>query len=89
LIPAEGKQLAGERGSSLRDVMYEHNVLHHGVVSLEPIQHHFAPAHYDGQQIIEVVRDAARKPAHGFHSDFSTVAIVLLHYDSFLAFHTQ
>jgi hypothetical protein len=67
LPPAEREQLMGQlrraapRLPDLLDVFPAH------VVRRELVQHHLAVAQDRAEQVVEVVRDAARQPAHRLH----------------------
>ena len=59
LAAAEGQQLAGERGGALRG---HQNLFRGGAVGIVGrlvVANHLGVAFDDGQQVIEVVRDAA------------------------------
>ena len=67
LLAAEGQQLAGEPGGARARLLDLCDV---GLALDRPVeigQQQLAVAQNHGQQIVEVVRDAAGQPADGFH----------------------
>lgn len=67
LLAAEGEKLAGQRGGSLRGVFDLKQFPSHSAVRLHPGKQNLGVTNYYRKQIVEVVRDAARKISDRFH----------------------
>ena len=67
LLAAEGQQLADQGGGAQRVLVHLVQFLERGIARRMAHQQEFAIADDDGEQIVEVVRDAARQLAHGLH----------------------
>ena len=67
LLPAEGEELAGQGGRAVRGFLDELDVAPERALGRELQEQELAPAGDHGQEIVEVVRDAAGEPPHRFH----------------------
>ncbi len=67
LLAAEGQELPGERGGAVRGRAHERGVAVDRVLRPQPRQDHLGAPRDDGEQVVEVVRDAAREPADRLH----------------------
>ena len=68
LLAAEGQELAGQAGGALgRPSGSAPRYSRRGSSGAELAEQQLAVAHDDGQQVVEVVGDAAGQPAHRLH----------------------
>jgi len=67
LPAAESQELPCQNGRAMRGGLYESEVQSPRVAGRQMGQGELAPANDHGQEVVEVVRDAARQPAQGFH----------------------
>ena len=63
LLAAEGEQLAGERGGTPGGIADLCDVVLEWVIAANFLEQHIGVAENDGEEIVEVVGDAARQPA--------------------------
>ncbi len=68
LPPAEGEQLAGECRGAMAGVADLLDVGADGIALFQLLEHEVAVAQDTGQQVVEVVGDAARELSHRLHS---------------------
>ena len=68
LLTAEGEQLLGEPGRALRRHLDLGGVAVRRFVGRQLLDQEFAEAEDHGQQVVEVVRDAAGQAADGLHA---------------------
>ena len=67
LLAAEGEELAREGGGAVGRLLDHLDAAAHRVVGLEPAEDQVGAAGDDREQVVEVVRDAARQAAHRLH----------------------
>ena len=67
LVPAEEQQLPGERGAALGRLGDSFHLGARGMALAELSVEELGVRRDDREQVVEVVRDAAREPAHRFH----------------------
>ena len=67
LAPAEGEELVREFGRTLRGAAHLGHVLARRAVAGDALEREVAVAEDGGEQVVEVVRDAARQTAHRLH----------------------
>ena len=67
LAAAECQQLIGERGGPVGGLEDLFGIASQRIERRQLVQHHPVVAGNDGEHVVEVVRHAAREPAHGFH----------------------
>ncbi len=67
LLSAEHQKLFREVRGSLTGLADFLEIVAHAVIALQIDQHELAVAQDDGKDVVEVMSNAAREPAHGFH----------------------
>lgn len=67
LLAAKRQQLAGESGGAIGRLVNFARPPFQEVSRVAPLQHQLAVADDHVEQVVEIVRHAARQPAHGFH----------------------
>src|SRR5204863_3631032 len=67
LVAAESEELLGEVGAVARRFEHALDVAAAGVVESEVVLDEAAVTHDAGKEVVEVVGDAARQPAHRLH----------------------
>ena len=67
LLPAEGEELPGEGGGPVRRLLDQLDVAAERALGRELEQEELAPARDHGQEVVEVVGDAAGEPADRLH----------------------
>ena len=85
LLAREGEKLAHQRRGAQRVLVDLVDLLERGIARLVAHQQEFGIADDDGEQIVEVVRHAARELAHGLHllrlREFGLERLLLGHVD--------
>src|SRR4030095_16546611 len=67
LLPAESQELSGEIGRAVCRLLYEFDVRADRIVGAEATQQQLAASDHDGEEVVEVVRDATGEASDGFH----------------------
>ena len=67
LLAAEGQELPRQQAGAMRGALDLVEILGAEIGGVERRRHQLGVAGDDGQQVVEVVRDAAGEPADGFH----------------------
>ena len=67
MLPAEGQELSGEICGPVCRVLHEFDVRADRILGSEASQQQLTAANQDGEEIVEVVRDAASEASDGFH----------------------
>jgi hypothetical protein len=67
LLATEGQELTGQGASPLGGLLDQADVLAHGIRLAQPAQQQLGASGDHGEQVVEVVRDAAGQPPDGLH----------------------